>query len=184
MVLLGIADLGINVPVLIGQILSFTFLLIVLRLFVYKPILKMLDDRKARIEGRAERGGPWPRSRRGSGEGRRSAAGRGASRWPAGRRERPAGGAAAAGRGADASPAAAGSDAGACPSRDSAGARRRDSRPAPGIRRPDDRGRREGHRAVARPAGAPALDRGSAAGIVVSGELVDEPFDRLRAGSG
>lgn len=59
MVFLGIADLGINLPVLIGQILSFTFLLIVLRLFVYKPVLRLLDDRRARIQeglSAAERG--------------------------------------------------------------------------------------------------------------------------------
>jgi len=59
MVFLGIADLGINLPVLLGQLLSFTFLIIVLRLLVYKPVLAMLDERKARIaEGlsAAERG--------------------------------------------------------------------------------------------------------------------------------
>lgn len=50
LVFLGIADLGINVPVLIGQLLSFTFLLIVLRLFVYKPVLRVLDERRARIQ--------------------------------------------------------------------------------------------------------------------------------------
>ena len=58
-VFLGIADLGINLPVLLGQLLSFTFLLILLRLFVYKPVLKMLDERRERIrEGlsAAERG--------------------------------------------------------------------------------------------------------------------------------
>jgi F-type H+-transporting ATPase subunit b len=57
--LLGITDLGINLPVLLGQVLSFTFLLIVLRLMVYKPVLKMLDERRERIrEGlsAAERG--------------------------------------------------------------------------------------------------------------------------------
>lgn len=59
MVILGIADLGINLPVLLGQLLSFTFLLIVLRLLVYKPVLAMLDERRERIrEGlsAAERG--------------------------------------------------------------------------------------------------------------------------------
>ena len=59
MYFLGIADLGINVPVLIGQTLSFLFLLILLRLFVYKPVLKMLDERRARIQeglNAAERG--------------------------------------------------------------------------------------------------------------------------------
>lgn len=50
MVFLGIADLGINLPVLLGQLLSFTFLLIVLRLLVYKPVLNMLDNRRTRIE--------------------------------------------------------------------------------------------------------------------------------------
>ncbi|MPZ48510.1 MAG: F0F1 ATP synthase subunit B [Dehalococcoidia bacterium] len=49
MYILGITDLGINLPVLLGQILSFTFLLIVLRLLVYKPVLKMLDERRERI---------------------------------------------------------------------------------------------------------------------------------------
>ena len=49
MVILGIADLGINLPVLLGQLLSFTLLLIVLRLLVYKPILAMLDERRERI---------------------------------------------------------------------------------------------------------------------------------------
>ena len=49
MIFLGIADLGINLPVLIGQVLSFTLLLIVLRLAVYKPILAILDERRERI---------------------------------------------------------------------------------------------------------------------------------------
>jgi F-type H+-transporting ATPase subunit b len=59
MVILGIADLGINLPVLLGQLLSFILLLVVLRLFVYKPVLAMLDERRERIrEGltAAERG--------------------------------------------------------------------------------------------------------------------------------
>jgi F-type H+-transporting ATPase subunit b len=59
MVFLGITDLGINLPVLLGQLLSFLFLLTALRLFVYTPILKMLDERRERIrEGlsAAERG--------------------------------------------------------------------------------------------------------------------------------
>jgi F-type H+-transporting ATPase subunit b len=59
MYFLGIADLGINLPVLVGQLLSFVFLMIVLRLFVYKPVLKMLDERRARIQeglSAAERG--------------------------------------------------------------------------------------------------------------------------------
>jgi F-type H+-transporting ATPase subunit b len=50
MVLLGITDLGINLPVLLFQLFNFTFLLLVLRLLVYKPVLKMLDERRARIQ--------------------------------------------------------------------------------------------------------------------------------------
>jgi F-type H+-transporting ATPase subunit b len=49
MVFLGITDLGINLPVLLIQIVNFTFLLLLLKLFVYKPILKMLDERRERI---------------------------------------------------------------------------------------------------------------------------------------
>jgi F-type H+-transporting ATPase subunit b len=59
MVILGIADLGINLPVLLGQLLSFIFLLTIMRLLVYKPVLAMLDERRERIrEGlsAAERG--------------------------------------------------------------------------------------------------------------------------------
>jgi F-type H+-transporting ATPase subunit b len=50
MVFLGITDLGINLPVLLFQIVNFAFLMLVLRLVVYKPVLKMLDERKARIQ--------------------------------------------------------------------------------------------------------------------------------------
>lgn len=59
MVILGITDLGINLPVLVAQTVNFVFLLIVLRLFIYKPVLKMLDERREKIrEGlsAAERG--------------------------------------------------------------------------------------------------------------------------------
>lgn len=41
--------LGINLPQLIAQIVNFAILLIVLRLVLFKPILKMLDERKQRI---------------------------------------------------------------------------------------------------------------------------------------
>jgi F-type H+-transporting ATPase subunit b len=59
MVFLGITDLGINLPVLLFQLINFSFLLVVLRLLVYKPVLNMLDQRRQRIaEGlaAAERG--------------------------------------------------------------------------------------------------------------------------------
>ena len=50
MVVLAITDIGINLPVLIAQTVNFVVLLIILKLFVYKPVLNMLDQRRARIE--------------------------------------------------------------------------------------------------------------------------------------
>ena len=50
MVVLGITDLGVNIPTLIGQILSFTVLLLLLRAFLYKPVLNILDERRRKIE--------------------------------------------------------------------------------------------------------------------------------------
>lgn len=41
--------LGINLPQLIAQVANFVVLLVVLRLVLYKPVLKMLDDRRERI---------------------------------------------------------------------------------------------------------------------------------------
>jgi F-type H+-transporting ATPase subunit b len=46
----GIAALGINLPGLIAQLINFTILLIVLRIFLWKPILRVLDERKQRIQ--------------------------------------------------------------------------------------------------------------------------------------
>ena len=57
--ILGIADIGLNLPVLIAQTVNFLALILVLRLFVYKPVLNMLHARSERIrEGlqAAERG--------------------------------------------------------------------------------------------------------------------------------
>ncbi len=42
-------QLGINLPGLIAQIVNFAVLLIILRMLLYKPILRMLDQRKERI---------------------------------------------------------------------------------------------------------------------------------------
>ncbi len=50
MIILGIADLGINLPVLIAQIVNFTILLVVLRLVAWGPLTKMLDERRERIK--------------------------------------------------------------------------------------------------------------------------------------
>ena len=49
MVILGIADLGINLPVLIAQLVNFTILLVVLRLVAWGPLTNMLDERRERI---------------------------------------------------------------------------------------------------------------------------------------
>jgi F-type H+-transporting ATPase subunit b len=43
-------ELGINVPVFISQAIAFLILFALLYMFGYKPILKMLDERSARIK--------------------------------------------------------------------------------------------------------------------------------------
>jgi len=43
-------ELGVNVPVLIAQLFNFFLLLVVLRIFLYKPVLEMLDRRSQRIK--------------------------------------------------------------------------------------------------------------------------------------
>ncbi|OAI39699.1 hypothetical protein AYO38_07215 [bacterium SCGC AG-212-C10] len=45
----AVEALGLNLPQLIAQIANFAVLLILLRLTLYKPVLKMLDERKAKI---------------------------------------------------------------------------------------------------------------------------------------
>jgi F-type H+-transporting ATPase subunit b len=45
-----LSQLGINWELLISQAVNFALLLIVLRIFVYKPLLKLLHDRRARIQ--------------------------------------------------------------------------------------------------------------------------------------
>ena len=84
------AQLGINGPFLLAQIVNFIVLFLLLRRFLYPPLVKMLDERKQRIaEGlaaadvarkeaeeeraklmvqitteRPERNSAWPRRRR------------------------------------------------------------------------------------------------------------------------
>lgn len=45
-----VSQLGINWQLLASQAVNFALLLIVLRIFVYKPVLKLLHDRRAKIE--------------------------------------------------------------------------------------------------------------------------------------
>ena len=46
----GIAALGLNLPGLISQLVNFALILIILRVFLWKPILRVLEERKRRIE--------------------------------------------------------------------------------------------------------------------------------------
>ncbi len=44
------SQLGLDWRLLLSQVVNFALLLIVLRIFAYKPVLKILHDRRARIE--------------------------------------------------------------------------------------------------------------------------------------
>jgi F-type H+-transporting ATPase subunit b len=46
----GFASLGINLPLLVVFIINFIVLLVLLRLFLFKPVLKMLDERAQRTK--------------------------------------------------------------------------------------------------------------------------------------
>jgi F-type H+-transporting ATPase subunit b len=46
----GLKALGINLPSLLAQLINFTLLLIVLYVLAYKPLLRVLDERKRRIQ--------------------------------------------------------------------------------------------------------------------------------------
>ncbi|MHB8104817.1 MAG: ATP synthase F0 subunit B [Dehalococcoidales bacterium] len=46
--------LGISVPTLITQVVTFIILLVVLRFVAYKPIMRMLDERSKRIKESVE----------------------------------------------------------------------------------------------------------------------------------
>jgi len=45
-----VEGLGINVPVLITQVVTFIILLVILRFVAYKPLMRMLDERSQRIK--------------------------------------------------------------------------------------------------------------------------------------
>ena len=47
-------QLGINLPGLVAQIVNFTILFVILRMLLYKPILKGLDQRRERIRAGLE----------------------------------------------------------------------------------------------------------------------------------
>ena len=50
----GLAELGVNVPWLLAQIVNFVLLFGLLYLVAYKPILKMLDERSKKIKDSME----------------------------------------------------------------------------------------------------------------------------------
>lgn len=51
----GFASLGINLPLLVAFIINFVILFTLLGVFLYKPVLKMLDERSNRIKEGLER---------------------------------------------------------------------------------------------------------------------------------
>ena len=46
----GLKSLGINLPSLLAQLINFSVLLLILYLLAYKPLLKILDERRRRIQ--------------------------------------------------------------------------------------------------------------------------------------
>ena len=46
----GLADLGINLPVLVAQIINVAILLGLLYLVAYRPVMRMLDERSRRVK--------------------------------------------------------------------------------------------------------------------------------------
>jgi F-type H+-transporting ATPase subunit b len=46
----GISELGISLPTLITQLVTFIILLVILRFVAYKPIMRMLDERSRRVK--------------------------------------------------------------------------------------------------------------------------------------
>ena len=49
-IFLGIGALGINLPSLLAQLINFTLLLVLLTVLAYKPLLRVLDERRKRIQ--------------------------------------------------------------------------------------------------------------------------------------
>jgi len=46
----GFASLGVNLPLLVVFIINFIVLFVLLRIFLYKPVLRMLDERSKRTK--------------------------------------------------------------------------------------------------------------------------------------
>lgn len=50
----GISELGISLPTLLTQVVTFIILLVLLRFVAYKPIMRMLDERSKRVKESVE----------------------------------------------------------------------------------------------------------------------------------
>jgi F-type H+-transporting ATPase subunit b len=50
----GFASLGVNLPLLVVFVINFIVLFVLLRLFLYKPVLKMLDERAKKTKDAME----------------------------------------------------------------------------------------------------------------------------------
>jgi F-type H+-transporting ATPase subunit b len=50
----GLKELGFSVPTLIAQLVNFGLILVLLRMFAYKPIMKMMDERSSKIKDSLE----------------------------------------------------------------------------------------------------------------------------------
>jgi F-type H+-transporting ATPase subunit b len=46
----GLASLGINLPLFVAQLVNVAIILVVLRMWVFKPLAKVLEDRRKKIE--------------------------------------------------------------------------------------------------------------------------------------
>ncbi|MGQ9572546.1 MAG: F0F1 ATP synthase subunit B [Dehalococcoidia bacterium] len=46
----GLKTLGINLPSLLAQLINFTILLILLSVLAYRPVIRLLDERRQRIQ--------------------------------------------------------------------------------------------------------------------------------------
>jgi F-type H+-transporting ATPase subunit b len=46
----GLKTLGINLPSLLAQIINFTILLVLLSVLAYRPVIRLLDERRRRIQ--------------------------------------------------------------------------------------------------------------------------------------
>ncbi len=49
-VFLGIGALGINLPSLLAQLINFTLLMVLLSVLAYRPLLRIMDERRKRIQ--------------------------------------------------------------------------------------------------------------------------------------